>query len=85
MCPLVHIEGIVSSKLLGTIPAGVGERVGEVLALDVVAHVAHGVVGELETHTAGGLPRGMLSCHVNIEVFWLCKITLNIGNKSRVW
>ena len=57
MCPLVHIEGIVSSKLLGTIPAGVGERVGEVLALDVVAHVAHGVVGELHTDTAGWLPR----------------------------
>ena len=85
MGPLVHVEGIVSSKLLGTIPAGVGEGVGEVSALDVVADVAHGVVGELVTDTAGGLPRGMISCHVNIEVFWLCKITLNIGNKSRVW
>jgi hypothetical protein len=41
----------------------------------MVPHIAHGMVGEFKANAAGWLAR--FSCHIVVEVFRLCNITLN--------
>ena len=73
----MHVEGIEGSKHCGTLSACVRESIWKMFALNVVAHIAHRVVGELFTDGARMFPSCSVSCHINIEVLRLCKFTLN--------
>ena len=73
----MHVEGIEGSKHCGTLSACVRESIWKMFALNVVAHIAHRVVGELFTDGARRFPSCSVSCHINIEVLRLCKFTLN--------
>ena len=77
VCSLMHVEGIEGSKHCGTLSACVRESIWKMFALNVVAHIAHRVVGELFTDGARRFPSCSVSCHINIEVLRLCKFTLN--------
>ena len=82
MTSLVHVQGVEGSKRGWTLLAGVGEGVGEVPALYVVAHIAEAVVAEVATDTTGWLPRLATSGHIHVEVFWLCDWTYEIRNDN---
>ena len=49
MSSLMHVKSVEGSKYCRTLSACVREGVWKVSALNMVAHIAHGVIGELLT------------------------------------
>ena len=77
MSSLMHVKSIEGSEYCWTLSARVREGVWKMSTLNMVAHIAHGVIGELLTDGTWRFASRLVSCHINIEVLGLCDVTLN--------
>lgn len=77
MCSLMHVKSIEGSKYCWALSTGVRECIWKMSAFYMVAHIAHGVIGELLTDEARWFASCSVSRHIHIEVLGLRNFTLN--------
>ena len=83
MCSLMHVKSIEGSKKCWTLSTGERECIWKMSTFNMVADIAHGVIGELLTDGAQWFASCFISGHIHIEVLGLRDFTLNKNNQHQ--